>query len=111
MSILPFYRIDFPIIIFPEYFTYVEYSQGKYLDKQIINNGDKNYASLKDLFLMEKNGWRYDLTTYVPNKEFKSPDMRINCTGNLIVVNYKDLDKEWTQISKKIAPRTCPSII
>lgn len=110
MSALPFYRVDFPIDPFPIDFIYVEYSHGKELGRQAIKEKGDAYTALRKLILNEKEGWRYDLTTYAPDHTFVSPKMKINCLGNVLVINYEDANNGWIQISKGNIKGLCPSV-
>lgn len=110
MSLLPFYRVDFPMDAFSKYFIYVEYDHGHELGRHAIKENDTAYAALKKLLSDEKQGWRYDLTTYAPNHTFSSPKLKINCLDNILVVNYQDAHNNWAQISKKNIGSFCPSV-
>jgi hypothetical protein len=109
MSILSFYRVDFPVNVLPKEFTYIEYKQGRELARLTINENEAAYIALKKLIFEEKQGWRYDLATYVPKHMFNSPKMKINCLDKTLVVNYED-DGDWIQISKKDVKGSCPSV-
>ena len=108
MSILSFYRVDFPVNALPKEFTYIEYKKGRELGKQTIKENEAAYIALKKLMSEERQGWRYDSATYVPNHMFNSLKMKINCLDKTLVVNYED-DGDWIQISKKDVKVSCPS--
>jgi hypothetical protein len=110
MWMLPFYRVEFPVDLMPNDFTYIEYEHGRVVGKQAIKNNDETYIALKKLIVEEKKDWEYDLTTYAPNRLFNSPKMKVNCLNNALVVNYEDRDKEWVQISKKVTKGSCPVV-
>lgn len=110
MSLLPFYRVEFPAEEFPKDFAYIEYSHGQELGKRTVNENDSTYTALKKLISDEKQGWRYDLTTYAPNHIFNSPKLKINCFGKTIVVNYEKAHNGWVQISKNDIKGSCPSV-
>ncbi len=110
MSLLPFYLADFPLESWPKDFLYIEYNHGRELRKQPITEGDTSYVELKKMLSKESQGWRYDLTSYVPSHTFNSPKMRINCTDNSLIVNYESGDNTWIQISKKGIGGSCPSV-
>ena len=107
MSVLPFYRVEFPVAVMPKEFIYVEYNRGRELGKRTIKENDEAYTVLKKLIVEERQGWRYDLTTYAPNYTFNSLKMKINCLDNALVVNYEDDDNDWIQISKKGVKGSC----
>jgi hypothetical protein len=109
MSILSFYRLDLAISELPKEFTYLEYKQGRELGKKTIKEGDAAYFSLKKFISEERQGWRYDFTTYAPNHVFRSPKMEINCLDKAFVINYED-NGDWIQISKKDIRVSCPSV-
>jgi hypothetical protein len=110
MSVLPFYRVDFDPAVFPTEFIYVEYRHGQESGRRTIKESDAPYAALKKLFVDEKHGWRYDLISYVPKQTFNAAELKINCLNNLLVVNYRDANKDWVQISKMNLKGTCPAV-
>jgi hypothetical protein len=109
MSILSFYRVDFPVNALPNEFTYIEYKQGREIRKRTIKENEAAYIALRKLASEEKQGWRYDLATYVPNHMFNSPKMKINCLDKTLVVNYEE-DGDWIQISKTDVKSSCPTV-
>jgi len=109
MCILPFYRVDFSLEVYPKEFTYVEYRNGSEYTKSVIKDDSAVYVSLLKLLQDEKTGWRYDLITYVPNRVFSSEKIRINCLPyNKIVINFDQGGNDWVQISKSGLLRGCP---
>ncbi|MES2259658.1 MAG: hypothetical protein V4724_14135 [Pseudomonadota bacterium] len=110
MNIFPFYRVEFPMNLFPKDFTYAKFDHGKELGKKIINENDETYIALKKLISIEKKGWNYDLTTYAPKNTFNSKKIKINCIDKTIVVNYINSNNDSVQISKKLISNSCPSI-
>lgn len=110
MSILPFYRVNFPVEIFPKNFIYIEYSHGKEVAKTEININDESYINLKELVTKQTKDWRYDLTTYAPNHTFNSKGIKINCLNTTLVVNYEYSNGNWIQISKQILNGSCPVV-
>jgi hypothetical protein len=70
------------------------------MGKRTITAVDETYSALQKVVSVERQGWRYDLVTYAPNRMFNSPKMKINCLDNAFVVNYEGNDG-WIQISKK----------
>jgi len=110
MGVIPFYRVEFPVDVLPKEFIYIEYDHGRELGKRAIKEDDEVYTKLKTLIVQEKEGWRYDLTTYAPNHTFNSAKMKINCIDNALVVNYEDGDSDWVQISKKGVKGYCPQV-
>lgn len=110
MSILPFYRVDFPIEVFPKELTYIEYSHGREIGKKILREEEMSYIALKELFAKNRSGWRYDLNTYSPGRLFNSTKMKINCLDGALVVNYENRASDWVQISKKDVLGSCPSV-
>lgn len=105
MGILPFYRIDFPVELLPTKMDYAEYRQGHLFKKAEVDT-----LYLKNLMKTEKNGWRYDFTTYAPGRLFSAPKFRVNCLSDFMIVNYEVDDKNWVQISKKITAVPCPPV-
>jgi hypothetical protein len=111
MSFLPFYRVDFPVELFPKEITYVEYDHGREVGRITLNEKEGSYIVLKELFIKNRNGWRYDLTTYAPGHLFISSKMKINCLNDgALVVNYEDKSSDWIQISKKDGVDSCPTV-
>jgi hypothetical protein len=108
MSILPFYQVDFPVDLFPKELNYLEYKLGTETASKTLT--EKETETLKEFIFKNKDGWRYDLTTYAPARYFRSPSMTINCSGAGLVVNYADKDNNWVQISKKASGGACPAI-
>lgn len=109
MSILPFYRVDFPVDRFPKEFEYVEYDNGHEIDKTVVKEGDQTYAALKTFIFEEKAGWRYDLNTYANVRVFSAKDVKINCLKDAVVINYeKEKPDKWVQISKDVKG-ACPT--
>ncbi|PZN84122.1 MAG: hypothetical protein DM484_03240 [Candidatus Methylumidiphilus alinenensis] len=110
MSVLPFYRVEFPMELFPKQFNYSTYADGKPSKGQTVGVGDAMYETLKASLNQEKQGWRYDFTTYAPAHAFDSPSMKINCLDSVVVANYKDGSDGWVQISKHVPSGFCPII-
>ncbi len=110
MSFLPFYRIDFPIEAFPKELTYIEYNHGREVGKKILHEEETSYIALKELFIKNENGWRYDLNTYSPDRLFNSSKMKINCLDGALIVNYENKTSNWIQISKKDVLGSCPAV-
>lgn len=107
MQFLWFYRIDFPMELFPKELTYKKIEQGAEVGKRHLNQ--QEYESVKGLFYKYKNGWRYDMVSYAPSHIYTSPEMNINCGGNRLVVNFAQADKRWVQVSKEITAGSCPT--
>jgi len=101
MLAIPWYRTDLNLWSLPKSFEYVEFSQGKEMSRRPVSVGDVDYSTLKNFLLSEREGWRYDLSSYAPNRIFKSVDLSVNfLVNNWIVVNYKNAEGEWLQLSK-----------
>ena len=110
MSLLPFYRADFPIEDFPIALAYVEYKQGHQVGKKSLVEEER--SALKEFFIKNGNGWRYDVATYAYGRLFTSPAMQINCLHDgSVVVNYAAKGEGWVQISKKDLQGSCPAIV
>jgi hypothetical protein len=107
MLIFPFYRVNVPINIYPENLMYVEYSHGVVVGEMDIAYGDELYVALRDQLKKESGGWRYDMTTYAPQRLFSSEKLKINCIGKVVVINYEQ-DGGWVQISK-VVQSPCPA--
>lgn len=110
MSIFPFYRLDFPLEHFPKNFVYTEYQLGGASGSRRLDENEK--AALKRAFIENKQGWRYDVVTYVPARMFRSSEMEINCLDDgYVIVSFKenDTDTGWTQISRK-SPGACAGV-
>ena len=109
MSVLPFYRVGFPVHKIPKQFTYVEYDNGRATEEHLVKEGDDTYVSLNNLLTRERAGWRYDFNTYANARVFSSHVMTINCLKNALIVNYEDQDDaQWVQMSKDVK-ETCPA--
>lgn len=109
-TILPFYRVDFPVSALPNQFTFIEYTHGMETSKKQLLKGDREFSELVAMFNDERPGWKYDLSTYAPQRIFKSTGMTINCLGTTVVVNYEDKDLGWVQLSK-VLKRECPVVV
>jgi hypothetical protein len=107
MQFFWFYRIDFPMELFPKDLTYTRFKQGTVIGKRHLDPHE--YERIKGLFSKNKNGWRYDMVSYAPDHLYTSPEMNINCGGTRLVVNYPQADKRWIQVSKEIAAGSCPT--
>jgi hypothetical protein len=110
LSLLPFYRVDFPVDLVPGEMIYVEFNKGHEVRRK--NLSEKEIHALKEFFTKNKKGWRGDAVTYAPNHVFTSANMKINCfKGGDVVVNYADKDLEWKQIAIKESVGACPASI
>lgn len=108
MAALPGYRVNFPVTEIPREFIYTEHQAGREVARAKILEQDRVHVELTALVTQERHGWRYDLTTYAPQRMFKAQNMNINCTGMKVVVNYDDPTRgEWVQISKEVKS-ACP---
>jgi hypothetical protein len=104
MMVIPFYRVDFPVELYPKSFTYREY--GKVEERRTISDSNTEYVALKIFLVEQKHGWSYDFSDYAPGRRFSSPKMIVNCLRSGVVVNYEVSNGEWVQISKSIPSQT-----
>jgi hypothetical protein len=112
MTVLPFYRTEFPLLSYPQIFTYKEYDKGKVMITTELNEKNIQYSELKSILLAQTGGWKYDFNSYAPKKYFTSKSIQVNCLDNFIVVNYKIGSKlgeeKWIQISKNVLHKITP---
>ena len=101
-------QVEFPVDLLSQQFTTSTYIEGKASQETIVKKGDVEYDALKKLFSQETQGWQYDPTTYAPKHVYDSPTMGINCLESSVIVNYKDRDARWIQISKQLPRGFCP---
>jgi hypothetical protein len=102
MMVVPFYRVDFPVELYPKSFTYTEFRGGKVEETRTVSNSDSEYVALKTFLVEQKHGWSYDFLDYATWRKFSSPKMTVNCLRSGVVVNYEVDDGQWVQISKSI---------
>lgn len=95
MMILPFYRVDLPNTDLPSKVTYQVHVNGQTMSQLLLDK--KQIEVLKKVLIDEMDGWKYDLTSYVPSRTYVGYDLNINIVGNLVVVQ----DKEYGQLSKE----------
>ncbi len=66
-----------------------------------VAKADPAFADLYAYLAVNASHWCDDITTYAPVDYYTSPDLTINVTGSMIVVNFRVSGGTWKQISHR----------
>jgi hypothetical protein len=78
---------EFPSQELPTRFEYLQFQNGKIVQKTAVREGDPAYRALVGFLKTPGTSWSLDFNTYAPSLSFKSEDMIINCRDDLVIVN------------------------
>lgn len=67
----------------------------------IINRDSAEYIELKNWLNSNQQGWNNTPTTYVPMNTYSSDTMSINVIDDGVVVNYKQDNGNWSQVTRQ----------
>lgn len=87
----------------PPHFQYHKYEKGKEVESFKVGHSDMLYKKLI-LFINEtSNSWDVSFITYAPCHVFYSENMNINIQPGLIIINFKQKNKKWKQITQMVS--------
>jgi len=67
----------------------------------IINRDSAKYIELKNWFNSNQQGWNNTPATYVPMVIYNSDTMSVNVMDSGVVVNYKQGNSNWNQVTRQ----------
>ena len=72
---------------FPSELKFYQYSNGKIIEEKNLSRNDNEYVKLLKILKDNKDGWKYEVMSYAPEKYFVGKEISINVKKNIIVIN------------------------
>lgn len=94
--------MDLNLDSFPDNFNIVVFENGKEVERLNVNKKHQLHDFLFSWLEQNQKKWKADLTTYVPSLLINSDKFKANFlfADNLVVVNFKNHNGTWLQVSK-----------
>jgi hypothetical protein len=80
------------------------YQNGRPVVKRALARGSVEAESVASWLRSHQDGWRTDMTDYVPVRQVKGTDFTLNFHPALCILNYQRGEGDWKQVSRPIAP-------